>query len=193
MPPRTGRAWPRRRPAGSLRSGSFPVRRWPRWSAEASRGRVWLLLWPAAAVVGLTAEWRLYGWADPGDWAPDLLTGWAMIACGLAGWSQRPQSRSGALLAAAGFAWFAPNFAATEPTALAWLSAHALYLYRGPLVQLVLTYPQGRPVRRLDRAAVAAGYAAAVLTPVWADGIATIVVACLLVAVAIRGYARAAG
>jgi len=127
------------------------VRRWPRWSAEQSRGRVWLLLWPAAAVVGLTAEWRLYGWADPGDWAPDLVTGWAMIACGLAGWSLRPQSRSGALLAATGFAWFAPNYAVTGAAALAWLSAHALYLYRGPLVQLVLTYPTGRAARRLDR------------------------------------------
>ena len=99
----------------------------------------------------------------------------------------------GALLAAAGFAWFAPNFAATGVTALAWLSAHALYLYRGPLVQLVLTFPRGRPVRRLDRAAVAAGYAAAVITPVWADQTATIVLACLLVAVAVRGFACAAG
>jgi signal transduction histidine kinase len=154
---------------------------------------VWLLLWPAGAVVGIAAEWRLYGWADPGDWVPDLLAGWTMIACGLAGWSRRPQSRSGALLAAAGFAWFAPNFAATGVTALAWLSAHALYLYRGPLVQLVLTFPQGRPVRRLDRAAVAAGYAAAIITPVWADHTATIVLACLLVAVAVRGYVCAAG
>ncbi len=169
------------------------MRRWPRWLAEPSRRRVWLLLWPAGAVVGIAAEWRLYGWADPGDWVPDLLTGWTLIACGLAGWSRRPQSRSGALLAAAGFAWFAPNFAATEPTALAWLSAHALYLYRGPLVQLVLTYPMGRAARRLDRAAVAAGYAAAVITPVWADETATIVLSCLLVAVAVRGYVCAAG
>jgi signal transduction histidine kinase len=169
------------------------VRRWPRWSAELAWGRVRLLLWPAAAVVGLTAEWRLYGWADPDDWAPDLLTGWTMIACGLIGWSRRPQSRSGALLAAAGFAWFAPNYAVTGVTALAWLSAHALYLYRGPLVHLVLTYPTGRAVRRLDRAAVAAGYAVAVLTPVWADQTATIVLACVLVAVAARGYVRSAG
>jgi signal transduction histidine kinase len=153
---------------------------------------VWLL-WPAAAVVGITAEWRLYGWADPGDWASDLLTGWTMIACGLVGWWRRPQSRSGALLAATGFAWFAPNFAATGVTALAWLSAHALYLYRGPLVQLVLTYPRGRLVRRLDRAAVAAGYAVAVITPVWGSKTATIVVACVLVAVAVRGYVCAAG
>jgi signal transduction histidine kinase len=135
----------------------------------------------------------LYGWADPRNWAPDLLTGWTMIGCGLAGWSGRPQSRSGVLLTAAGFAWFAPNFAATGMAAIAWLSAHALYLYRGPLVQLVLTYPTGRAARRLDRAAVAVGYGAAVVTPVWANEAATILLACLLVAVAVRGYVGAAG
>ncbi len=151
------------------------MRRWPRWLAEPFPRQMWLLLWPAAAVVGVTAEWRLYGWADPRNWAPDLLTGWTLIACGLAGWSRRPQSRSGALLVATGFAWFAPNFAATGVTALGWLSAHALYLYRGPLIHLVLTYPRGRLVRRLDRAAVAAGYAAAVITPVWGSETATIV------------------
>ena len=169
------------------------MRRWPRWLAERSRGGVWLLLWPAAAVVGLAAEWRLYGWADPGGWVPDLLAGWALIGCGLAGWSRRPQSRAGALLAAAGFAWFAPNFAATGVTALGWLSAHALYLHRGPLVHLVLTYPRGRLVRRLDVTAVAVGYAAAAVTPVWGSETATVVLAALLVAVAVRGYACAAG
>jgi hypothetical protein len=168
------------------------VRRWPRWSAEPSRRRA-LLLWPAAAVVGIAAELHLYGWADPRDWAPDLLTGWTMIACGLTGWRRRPQSRSGALLAAAGFAWFAPNFAASGVAAVAWLSAHALYLYRGPFVQLVLTYPTGRATRHLDRAAVAVGYAAAVITPVWAYEAATIVLACLLAGAAVRGYAIAAG
>jgi signal transduction histidine kinase len=169
------------------------VRRWPRWLAEPSRHRVWLLLWPAAAVVGTAGEWRLYGSADPRDWVPDLLTGWTMIACGLAGWSRRPQSRSGALLAAAGFAWFASNFAATGVTALGWLSAHALYLHRGPLVHLVVTYPRGRLVRRLDVTAVAAGYAAATVTPVWGSQTATIVLAALLVAIAVRGYVCAAG
>jgi signal transduction histidine kinase len=169
------------------------VRRWPRWSAELSQRRAWLLLWPAGAVVGVAAEWRLYGWADPGGWVADLLTGWTMIGCGLTGWWRRPRSRSGALLAAAGFAWFAPNFAATGVAAVAWLSAHALYLYRGPLVQLVLSYPTGRLARRLDRVAVAVGYAAAVITPVWAGETATIALACLLVTVAVRGYANAVG
>jgi signal transduction histidine kinase len=151
------------------------------------------MLWPAAAVVGIAAEWRLYGWADPGDWAPDVLTGWTMIACGLAGWTRRPQSQCGALLAASGFAWFVPNLAATDIGGIGWISAHALYLYRGPLIQLVLTYPTGRPARRLDRAAVAAGYAVAVYAPAWGSQAATIVLACLFVAAVGRGYLGAAG
>jgi len=133
------------------------VPRWPRWSAEPSGRRGWLLLWPAGAVAGVAAEWRLQGWADPGGWVPDLLTGWTLIGCGLAGWARRPHSRSGALLAAAGFAWFVPDFAATGADPLGWLGAHALYLHRGPLVQLVLTYPRGRVRGRVEGAAVAVG------------------------------------
>jgi signal transduction histidine kinase len=144
-------------------------------------------------VVGVAAEWRLYGWADPGGWVPDLLTGWCLIGCGLAGWARRPQSRSGALLAAAGFAWFVPNFAATGVGQLGWLGAYALYLHRGPLVQLVLTYPQGRIRGRVEGAAVAVGYAAAVVGPVWNSKAVTIALAVLLVAVAARGYLRAVG
>jgi signal transduction histidine kinase len=152
-----------------------------------------MLRWPAAVALGIAAEWSLHGWADRGAWVPDLLTGWTLIGCGLVGWSRRPESGSGALMAATGFAWFAPNFSTTGIGAIDWLSAHALYLHRGPLVQLVLTYPRGRPVRRLEGAAVAAGYAAAVVTPVWRSEIATIALAGALVAVAIRGYVRATG
>jgi len=169
------------------------VLRWPRWPAEPFRRQSRLLLWPAGAVVGLAAVWRQYGWADPGGWVPDLLTGWAMIRCGLAGWAHRPGSRSGAVLAAAGFAWFVPDFAAAGVGPLGWLSSHALYLYRGPLVQLVLTYPRGRVRERVEGAAVGVGYAAAVVTPVWGSRAGAIAMAACLVAVAARGYVRAAG
>ena len=167
--------------------------RWPRWSAEPFARRARLLLWPAGAVVGVAAEWRLHGWADPGGWVPDLLTGWCLIGCGLAGWARRPQSRSGGLLAAAGFAWFVPDFAATGVGLLGWLGAHALYLHRGPLAQLVLTYPRGRVRGRVEGAAITVGYAAAVVTPVWGSRAGTIALAACLVAVAARGYVRAAG
>jgi hypothetical protein len=77
--------------------------------------------------------------------------------------------------------------------AVAWLAAHLVYLHRGPLVQLVLTYPSGRPASRLVRGAVAAGYTAAVVTPIWDSEAATILLAGLLVAVCAREFVRAVG
>jgi signal transduction histidine kinase len=152
-----------------------------------------LLLWPAGALFGITAEWIFFGWDDPRHWVPDLLTGWSLIACGLVAWSRRPESRSGALMTATGFGWFLGNFATSGTAPLDWLGAHALYVYRGPLVHLLVTYPSGRLVSRFDRGAVAIGYAAALVTPVWRSEIGTIVLAALLVAVCIRSYRRAVG
>jgi signal transduction histidine kinase len=152
-----------------------------------------LLLWLAGAVFGIAAEWISFGWGDPRHWVPDLVTGWTLIACGLVAWSRRPESRSGALMAATGFSWFLGNFAAAGVDPVDWLGAHALYLYRGPLVHLLVTYPRGRLSSHLDRVAVGIGYAAAVVTPVWRSEIATIVLAALLVAVCARLYVRAVG
>jgi signal transduction histidine kinase len=160
--------------------------------AEPSRTRLWLLLLLAAAL-GIAAEWSLYGFSHPGDWAPDLLTGWCLIGCGLAGWWWRPESWSGALLVAAGFAWFAPNFATAGVGAIDWLAAHALFLHRGPLVALVLTYPRGRPVGRLEAALVAALYAVALITPIWRNEVVAIALAAGIVMLAARGYLGAAG
>jgi signal transduction histidine kinase len=150
-------------------------------------------LWPAGAALGILAEQVYVGWGDARHWVPDLVTGWSLIACGLVGWSRRPESRSGPLMAASGFAWFAGNFATADLGPLDWLAAHALYLYRGPLFHLVLSYPRGRLAGRLERAAVAVGYLAAILTPAWRSETATIVLVSLLVGVAGRSYLRAAG
>jgi signal transduction histidine kinase len=152
-----------------------------------------LLLWPAGAAFGIAAEWIFFGWGDPRHWVPDLATGWTLIACGLVAWSRRPESKSGALLTATGFSWFLGNFANAGVGPLDWLGAHALYVYRGPLVHLLITYPSGRLVSRLDRSAVAVGYAAALVTPVWRSEIATFALAALLVAVCARSYLRAIG
>jgi hypothetical protein len=96
-----------------------------------------------------------------------LAVGWTFIGCGLVGWARRPASRVGPLLAATGFTWFVGNFAQVGVAAVAWVAAHLVYLHRGPLVQLVLAYPSGRPGSRLIRGAVALGYAVAVITPIW--------------------------
>jgi signal transduction histidine kinase len=150
-------------------------------------------LWPAGAALGILAEQLYFGWGDARHWVPDLATGWSLIACGLIGWSRRPDSRSGALMTATGFAWFAGNFATAGLAPLHWFAAYALYLYRGPLVHLVLTYPRGRLAGRIERSAVALGYLAAIVTPAWRSGTTTIVLATLLLAVAGRSYLRAAG
>jgi signal transduction histidine kinase len=141
-----------------------------------------LLLWPAGAALGIGAEAASFGWSEAGDWLPDLAVGWTLIGCGLIGWS-RADGFSGPLMAATGFAWFAANFAGEQ----------ALYLHRGPLIQLVLCYPRGRPGGRLDRGVVAIAYAAAVVAPVWRSEAATFVLAALIVVSAREGHARAVG
>jgi signal transduction histidine kinase len=129
----------------------------------------------------------------PGEWLPDLLTGWCLIGCGLVGWSRRPESWSGALLAAAGFTWFAPNFATAGTAAVDWVSAHTLYLHRAPLVVLVMTYPRGRTARSSETIWVAALALTALISPIWQNQVAAIVLAAAMFAVVWRGYARAAG
>lgn len=145
-------------------------------------GRLRLLLWPAGAALGITGEAALYGLGDARHWAPDIAAGWSLIACGLIAWSRRPESRSGLVMTATGTAWFAGNF-----------FSQALYLHRGPLIQLVLTYPSGRLRGRVERVAVAVGYGVAVVTSVWRSESATIALSALLVAVAGYGFATATG
>ena len=155
--------------------------------------RVRLLLWPTGVGLGLFAEWIAFGWDDPRHWVPDLVTGWTLIACGLVAWSRRTESRSGPIMTAVGFSWFCGNFAGSDVGSIAWVGAHAVYLYRGPLVHLLVTYPSGRLSSRIERLAVAVGYAAAIVTPVWRSEAATIVLAALLVGVCARGYLRSLG
>lgn len=152
-----------------------------------------LVPWVAGAALGMAAEASLYGRGDAADWASDLAVGWSLIACGLLASTWRPESRSGSLMAATGFTWFAGNFWTSDIGWISWLSAHALYLYRGPLVHLLLTYPRGRCTSRLEKAAVGLGYAAAVVAPVWRSLSITVAVSAALAAVCTREYLGALG
>jgi signal transduction histidine kinase len=76
---------------------------------------------------------------------------------------------------------------------VAWVAAHGLYLHRGPLFQLLLTYPSDRRPSRLTGAAIAVFYAAAIITPVWQSEAATILLVALLVGVCGYEYARIVG
>jgi signal transduction histidine kinase len=152
----------------------------------------WSLL-AAGVALGVAGEWALYGWDDPGRWLPDLAAGWSMLGCGLVAWSRWPRRLAGVLLTTVGVSWFAGNFVTVDAAWVAWLSAHALFWYRGPLVHLVLSYPNGLRRSFLDRAAIAGAYVAAAVTPIWQSEIATIALAGCLVVVASVSYARAVG
>ena len=150
-----------------------------------------LLLWPAGIALGLAAEQASF--LSVPRHLLDLAVGWIFIACGLISASRRPESRVGALMTATGFAWFFWNFQDSQVAAIAWVAARIPFLYLGPLVHLVLTYPGGRAPSRLSQAAVVAGYGMAIATPIWDNDASWIVLALLLVSVSARDYVRTIG
>ena len=90
----------------------------------------------------------------------DLALAWALVAASLVALERTRWRRSRALLAAAAFALLAAD--------LQWASPHVLWtvgfllegLWVALLVQLVLTFPEGRPWSRVAPIAIAAAYAA---------------------------------
>jgi signal transduction histidine kinase len=141
--------------------------------------RLELMLWAAAFGFGLVAEWLGPGFDDAATWAPDLITGWTLLATGLAARARRPESRFGLLVAATSAAWFA----GTVWPALA-------TLHRAPLAQAVFAFPSGRLASTLDRAAVGLLY---VTWPLGPSEAATIAFALLLVVVPVADRRRAVG
>ncbi len=144
-------------------------------------------------VVGVVAEWVGIGWSEPLQWIPDLAVGWTFIGCGLIAAWKRPESRIGWLMVATGFTWFLGNFSGVGVPAIAWIAAHAVYLHRGPLVHLLLSYPSGRTTSRVTQGAIAVGYAVAIITPLWRNEATTILLAGLLVIVSTHDYLRSVG
>ena len=168
--------------------------RWfPELRGRPSR-RAMRVLWPAGFLLGLAAEWL----ALPGQSllaaGGDLAAGLALIVCGLAAWSGRPESRVGVLLTLTGVAWFLGTFARSDIAAVAAVGAAVLAVHRGLLFHAIVTYPRGRlSGGRLIAAVVVLGYAYAVIVPVAQDNLATIIMVFLVLAAAGAEYARAAG
>ncbi len=145
--------------------------------------RIWFMLWPAAFLLGIAAESAGYGWNDPAGWIPDLAVGWFLIACGLIAMRKWPESHAGGLMAATGFTWFFGNFAGVGNDVVSWFAADTLFLHRGPLFHLLLTYPGGRATARLTSGAVVVGYVAALIAPLWDNNLATILISAALLTV----------
>jgi signal transduction histidine kinase len=152
-----------------------------------------VLIWLAAGLLGVAAEWVAYGPNDPLWSIPDLLVGWSFIGCGLIAVSREPNNRTGLLMAATGFAWFIGNFASVEAEPVAWFAANGIYVHRGLLAHLILAYPGGRLSSRPRRVAAVVGYAAALVPPVWDTGVVAFLFSILLIGMAAFEYVGAIG
>ena len=141
-----------------------------------------LALLPIGVSFGLVAEWIAYEEGRIGLALADFAVGSVLIACGVIAWERRPESRVGALMSLAGFTWFLG-------TAL----APALFLHRGPLVQLHLSYPSGRLPTRLARAVVIVAYIDAAIEPLGNNDALTLVLSGAVALTAIQVFVRTSG
>jgi signal transduction histidine kinase len=135
-------------------------------------------LWPFGVAFGVAAVWI----GSPELAGLDATAGFAPLCLGLVAWSRRPGYRAGPIMACGGFAWF-----------LGTLWSPAVFLHRGPLAHLLLSYPSGKLSSRLERSAVVAAYIYAAAYPIAGNDYFTIAFALGLVALSGRRYAVAGG
>src|SRR5215472_13782259 len=135
-------------------------------------------LWPVGLAFGVAAEWA----GRPQFVILDAAAGFALLFLGLVAWSRRPDSRAGAIMSAAGFAWF-----------LGTLWAPAVFWDRGPLGHLLISYPSGRLSSRLQKVATVVAYGYAATEVVAGSDYATIIFALGLVALSAYRYVAVSG
>jgi signal transduction histidine kinase len=131
---------------------------------------------------GVAAEWVSFEENDPALAAADFAVGSVLLMCGVAAWDRQPESRVGALMSLAGLTWFLGT--AFEP---------ALYLHRGPLAHLYLSYPNGRLSTPLSRFVVAAVYVDAAIAPLASNDVLTLVLSAAMALAAIQVLLRTSG
>jgi signal transduction histidine kinase len=141
-----------------------------------------LAVLPIGIAFGLVAEWISYEDGPLDLVVADFGVGCVLIGCGVIAWDRRPESRVGALMSLAGLTWFVGT--AFEP---------ALYLHRGPLVHLLLSYPSGRLPTRLSRWVVAAAYADAAIAPLARNDALTLALSGAVALAAIQVFLRTSG
>jgi DNA-binding NarL/FixJ family response regulator len=146
------------------------------------------LLAAGGVVFGVAAEWVSYDGGGVAKAAADLAVGCILVAGGAVAWGRRPESRVGGIMSLAGVTWF-----------LGTLVGPAVFLHRGPLVHLHLSYPTGRTPTRLARAVVVAAYVDAAVDPLARSDVLTLGLSAAVALTAVRlfhgtsGPARKAG
>jgi signal transduction histidine kinase len=137
----------------------------------------------AGAGIGLALELAYYdAQLGPGLTAADFLVGLALFAGGAVARDRRPESRFGVLALVSGGTWFAGN-----------VGAPLLYLHRGPLVHLCLSYPTGRLRSRVARVVVCIAYVDGAIEPLARSAAATFVLSGAVALAAIRSFSATSG
>ena len=133
-------------------------------SPELARWRSRLLLAPAIA--GLAFGLIVLALTLSSDHEEDrglvavveLLVGWSFVGTGLFAWWRRPANRTGALMTAVGFAWFASDLSESNEDLVFTIGIAVDSLFPGLAGHLLLAFPTGRLEGRAERWTVAAGY-----------------------------------
>ena len=142
----------------------------------------WALL-AAGIAFGLAVEWAFYSSAlGLALTAADFTVGCMLLVCGTVAWQRRPESRVGPLMGLAGATWFLGN-----------IGRPLLYLHRGPLVHLHLSYPTGRLPTRLAAAVVVVAYVDAIVEPLAANDWLTLTLSALIALSAVQVFLRTSG
>lgn len=88
--------------------------------------------------------------------ATQLAIGWSFVGTGLFMWWRRPENRLGVLMTAVGFTWLLGSLLATNDSYLFFIGELFAALPYGFLVQMLLSFPDGRLHSRLEQLIVAA-------------------------------------
>jgi signal transduction histidine kinase len=142
--------------------------------------RLALLL--GATALAVAGEWVSYQAGDLALVVADAVVGLVLVTCGVVAWERRGESRVGPLMILSGYTWFAGNF---------W--SGALFLHRGPLVHLHISYPTGRLWQRLAQATVVVAYIDAAIEPIARNDVVTLILAALVAVAAADVFLRASG
>jgi signal transduction histidine kinase len=129
--------------------------------AEARRGRV-----AALAGAGLASGAAVAALILSSDHVSDrgvqaalaLLVGWSFIGTGLFAWWRRPANRTGLLMVAAGFAWFAAELGASDDDVLFTIGIALDALFAAVVGHLLLAFPVGWLRSSRERAVATASY-----------------------------------
>jgi signal transduction histidine kinase len=87
-----------------------------------------------------------------------LLVGWSFAGTGLYAWWRRPDNRTGALMTAAGFAWFVSGLNTADDDVLYTIGITFDALFPVIAGHLVLAFPSGRLETRAERVVIGVGY-----------------------------------